>query len=148
MKKFLFAIILLFRIFSDSRLFKSLLTSLRSKLDSEVDEQLYSRQIFVYGKSSQQRLLQSHIVIYGSGLLAAEILKNLAMAGVGKISIIESNNEYFGSQSSILQGNNGDLVKYGKSLNSQIQVRYSRNKFSNHSFYSFVIILGQPITLN
>ena len=41
--------------------------------DVAVDEQLYSRQIFVYGKSAQQALATSNLVILGSnGQLIAE----------------------------------------------------------------------------
>lgn len=53
-------------------------------IPNAIDEQLYSRQIFVYGKSAQQSLSSSHVLIRGSNTaLTAEIVKNLALAGVG-----------------------------------------------------------------
>ena len=55
--------------------------------ETAVDEQLYSRQLLVYGKSAQHRMQDAHILVVGESPLTAEIVKNLALAGVGKISI-------------------------------------------------------------
>lgn len=89
-----------------------------------IDEQLYSRQIAVYGKSAQQQLVGAHVVIYGgSGSLAAEVLKNLAMAGVGRISIVkpDSGAHRVGPEP-YLKGSENDLVAYAQSLNSLVTV--------------------------
>lgn len=64
-----------------------------SEVDSStiaIDEELYSRQLYVYGRSAQQRLSNSHVLVVGNSGLAAEIVKNLAMGGVGKLSICEN----------------------------------------------------------
>lgn len=58
--------------------------------EETVDHSLYSRQLFVYGRSSQKRLQQAHVLIIGDNTLAAEVAKNLALAGVGRISFISS----------------------------------------------------------
>ena len=97
--------------------------------DANIDEQLYSRQIAVYGKSAQQQLLNAHIVIYGSGSLTAEVLKNLALAGIGKISVIENTETRVGP-STYLKGLEKDLVSYARSLNSQISVSHKHKTIS------------------
>jgi ubiquitin-activating enzyme E1 len=92
---------------------------------NSIDEQLYSRQIFVYGKSAQQSLSSSHVLVRGSnGPLAAEIIKNLALAGVGRLSIMK---EFSSKDSSISTPNgmlSGDesLVDYVRSLNPLVVV--------------------------
>ena len=91
-----------------------------------VDEQLYSRQIFVYGKHAQQSLSSSHVVVEGSNKpLAAEIVKNLALAGVGKISIVRGISSSVdaasvGSSLSLCGGES--LAEYARSLNPLISV--------------------------
>jgi hypothetical protein len=87
---------------------------------ADVDEQLYSRQLFVYGVSAQKRLLDARILLRGQGPVLAEIVKNLALAGVGSISIssrLESNS------SPSIKGPARSLAAYARSLNPQIQVR-------------------------
>lgn len=56
----------------------------------QIDEQLYSRQLYVYGRHAQQRLLEGHAILYYDATneqIAAEIVKNLALAGIGRISV-------------------------------------------------------------
>jgi len=59
----------------------------------EVDEQLYSRQLLVLGKKGQQSIQKAHVLIKGVGPLTSEIVKNLAMAGIGKLSITENDSK-------------------------------------------------------
>ena len=92
-----------------------------SQLEAKFDEQLYSRQIFVYGKSAQQQLLNGHVLLYGNGYVTAEILKNLALAGVGKISLIDSDINRIGPESRLI-GEENDLLEYALSLNPNLHV--------------------------
>jgi molybdopterin/thiamine biosynthesis adenylyltransferase len=85
---------------------------------SDIDEQLYSRQLLVYGKSAQQMLMNSTVLVVGSGPLTVEILKNVALAGVGQIVIPLSNEEY----DSMLKGNEESLKSYVQSLNPYCKV--------------------------
>jgi ubiquitin-activating enzyme E1 len=99
-----------------------------------VDEQLYSRQLFVYGRSAQKRLSGSHILLYGGAddvKLLAEVAKNLALAGVGKLSIrmppTRKTKQHSGSpqnhKHSSLLGDSKDLISYCSELNPLVQVR-------------------------
>eukprot|EP01041_Mallomonas_annulata_P003343 gene3343-6615_t len=82
------------------------------------DEQLYSRQMLVYGQSAQQRLFTSNVLVIGDGPLAAEIIKNLALAGVGKLSITESKD----NKHVPLLGDCGSLIEFAKGLNPNVKV--------------------------
>lgn len=49
----------------------------------------YSSQISIFGEQFQKKLKNSHIFIVGAGAIGCELLKNLAMMGIGKITITD-----------------------------------------------------------
>ncbi len=104
--------------------------------DDEVvlDESLYSRQLFVYGKSAQRKLLNAHAVIIGNDLLADEIGKNLALAGVGKITLIKERNSNPSTDN--IRGKGVSLEKYIHELNHHVDVAVAELKDSTASFES------------
>jgi hypothetical protein len=56
-----------------------------------IDYQRYSRQILVYGEESQDIFNNSTVLMSGSGSpLMIEIVKNLALSGVGKIIFVNA----------------------------------------------------------
>ncbi|KAJ1510812.1 hypothetical protein HMI55_006837 [Coelomomyces lativittatus] len=59
-------------------------------MESKADKvTVYDRQIRLWGIEAQSRLEHSRIVIAGTlELLASEVIKNLALAGVGEITLI------------------------------------------------------------
>ena len=56
------------------------------------DEQaaIYDRQIRIWGAGVQKRLMEAKVLILGCTPLAAEVTKNVVLAGVGNLSIIDS----------------------------------------------------------
>ena len=56
---------------------------------SERERERYSRQMILFGDDGQERLRQAHIVIAGAGGLGSPVSLYLAVAGVGKITIID-----------------------------------------------------------
>ncbi|CAD6222332.1 unnamed protein product [Miscanthus lutarioriparius] len=53
----------------------------------EIDEDLHSRQLAVYGRETMRRLFAADVLVSGLNGLGAEIAKNLALAGVKSITI-------------------------------------------------------------
>ncbi|CAA6669297.1 unnamed protein product [Spirodela intermedia] len=53
----------------------------------EIDEDLHSRQLAVYGRETMRRLFASNILISGINGLGAEIAKNLVLAGVKSVTL-------------------------------------------------------------
>ena len=50
---------------------------------------LYDRQIRLWGFGAQQRMRQTTICVLGLGSLATEILKNIVLAGLGRIILVD-----------------------------------------------------------
>ena len=49
---------------------------------AQIDESLYSRQLYVYGEDAMKSMTLSHILIHGTTGLAIEIAKNLILSGI------------------------------------------------------------------
>ncbi|KAK9668516.1 hypothetical protein RND81_13G066100 [Saponaria officinalis] len=54
---------------------------------AEIDEDLHSRQLAVYGRETMRRLFASNILVSGLQGLGAEIAKNLILAGVKSVTL-------------------------------------------------------------
>lgn len=57
--------------------------------DGEIDEGLYSRQLYVYGRDAQKSLKKSRILVLGMSGLGVEIAKNLVLAGVDTLHVYD-----------------------------------------------------------
>lgn len=57
----------------------------------EIDESLYSRQLYVLGKEAMLKMQSSNVLIIGLKGLGLEIAKNVALAGVKSLSIYDPN---------------------------------------------------------
>lgn len=56
---------------------------------AEVDEKLYSRQLYVMGHEAQRRMMQSTVLLIGCGGLGVEIGKNCVLAGINSLIIYD-----------------------------------------------------------
>lgn len=54
---------------------------------NEIDESLYSRQLYVLGHEAMKRMSASHVLIVGMKGLGVEIAKNIALAGVKSLTL-------------------------------------------------------------
>ncbi|ODV92350.1 hypothetical protein CANCADRAFT_56027 [Tortispora caseinolytica NRRL Y-17796] len=55
----------------------------------DIDESLYSRQLYVLGKEAMQQMKSSNVLIIGLGGLGVEIAKNVALAGVKSLTLYD-----------------------------------------------------------
>lgn len=103
------------------------------KDDQAIDTSLYSRQLFVYGESAQLALKHSTILIVGSGMLSNEVLKNIALTGVGKIVFAnwDEGDANTCKQPSIV-GTYHSAAEYATELNRNVKVRKSEGSRSYH----------------
>jgi ubiquitin-activating enzyme E1 len=58
-------------------------------MDGEIDESLYSRQLYVLGHEAMKRMGSSHILVVGMRGLGVEIAKNIALAGVKSLTLFD-----------------------------------------------------------
>lgn len=56
---------------------------------SEEEAALYDRQIRLWGADAQQRMREAHVLIYGFGGIHAEVCKNVVLAGIGAVTIMD-----------------------------------------------------------
>ena len=54
-----------------------------------IDENLYSRQIAVYGKNEMKSMISSKVKVIGINGSSLELCKNLILSGIGKLCIKE-----------------------------------------------------------
>ncbi|KAF7144250.1 hypothetical protein RHSIM_Rhsim05G0223400 [Rhododendron simsii] len=58
----------------------------------DIDEDLHSRQLAVYGRETMRRLFASSVLVSGMNGLGAEIAKNLVLAGVKSVTLHDEGN--------------------------------------------------------
>ena len=56
---------------------------------AEIDESLYSRQLYVLGHEAMKRMSASNVLIVGLKGLGVEIAKNIALAGVKSLTLFD-----------------------------------------------------------
>lgn len=57
--------------------------------NNEIDESLYSRQLYVLGHEAMKRMSASNVLIVGLKGLGVEIAKNIALAGVKSLTLYD-----------------------------------------------------------
>ena len=57
---------------------------------SDIDEGLYSRQLYVLGHDAMRRMASSDVLISGLGGLGVEIAKNVILSGVKSVTLHDS----------------------------------------------------------
>jgi len=55
----------------------------------EVDEKLYSRQLYVMGHEAQRRMMASRAILFGLSGLGAEVAKNCILAGISSLTLCD-----------------------------------------------------------
>jgi ubiquitin-activating enzyme E1 len=58
-----------------------------SQVNSDIDEGLYSRQLYVLGHDAMRRMASSDVLISGLGGLGVEISKNVILGGVKSVTL-------------------------------------------------------------
>ncbi|KAL8692722.1 MAG: hypothetical protein Q9218_002311 [Villophora microphyllina] len=58
--------------------------------NGDIDESLYSRQLYVLGHEAMKRMGSSHVLIAGMRGLGVEIAKNIALAGVKTLTLFDT----------------------------------------------------------
>ncbi|XP_037971257.2 ubiquitin-like modifier-activating enzyme 1 [Plutella xylostella] len=71
----------------DSRSNSSAMANNGTRVEDEIDEGLYSRQLYVLGHEAMRRMASSDVLISGLGGLGVEIAKNVILGGVKSVTL-------------------------------------------------------------
>ncbi|KAL0882803.1 hypothetical protein ABMA27_016349 [Loxostege sticticalis] len=71
----------------DSRSNSSAMANNGTRVEDEIDESLYSRQLYVLGHDAMRRMASSDVLISGLGGLGVEVAKNVILGGVKSVTL-------------------------------------------------------------
>ncbi|KAL7136180.1 hypothetical protein ABFS83_10G012100 [Erythranthe nasuta] len=121
----------------------------------EIDEDLHSRQLAVYGRETMRRLFASNILISGMQGLGAEIAKNLVLAGVksvtlhdtGTVELWDFSGSFLSSEEDL--GKNRALVSVPKlqELNNTVIISTITTELTKEQLSDFQAVVFTDISL-
>lgn len=103
---------------------------------SDAEAVRYDRQIRLWGKSTQQQLMHTNVIVDGIAGVAAEAAKNLVLAGVRGIAVVDAAavGAKDAAENFLMQGESGDT-------------RAARALRSLHRLNPYVRVCGSPAEL-
>lgn len=98
--------------------------------DLEIDESLYSRQLYVLGKEAMKRMMNSRILVIGLDGLGQEVVKNVCLTGVSKVTLFDNRpvteedlcTGFYFRRSDIGKPRDSSVLERFKSLNEYVSV--------------------------
>ncbi|XP_031113064.1 ubiquitin-activating enzyme E1 1 [Ipomoea triloba] len=121
----------------------------------DIDEDLHSRQLAVYGRETMRRLFASNVLVSGLQGLGAEIAKNLVLAGVksvtlhdeGTVELWDLSSNFLFSETDV--GKNRALASVQKlqELNNAVIVSTLTTKLTKEKLSEFQAVVFTDISL-
>lgn len=120
----------------------------------EIDESLYSRQLYVLGKEAMLKMQNSNVLIIGLHGLGVEIAKNVALAGVKSLSVYDPNpvelrdlsSQFFLTEADIgKQRDQATSLKLAE-LNSYVPITVATD-ISEQSLSKYQVIVATDLSL-
>jgi ubiquitin-activating enzyme E1 len=101
-----------------------------SQQNTEIDESLYSRQLYVLGKDAMQSMRKSNVLIHGLNGCGLEIAKCVILAGVNSVVLHDTklatysdlSTQYYLSENDVNKNNRTIVVDKLKELNPYVKV--------------------------
>ena len=125
--------------------------------NTEIDESLYSRQLYVLGHEAMKRMGASNVLIVGLRGLGVEIAKNIALAGVKSLSLYDPaqtqlsdlSSQFFLTPNDVGKPRDQVTVSRVAELNAYtpVKIHQSSGLDDNSQFdkYQVVVLTGVPI---
>ncbi|CAL9201002.1 ubiquitin-activating enzyme E1 2-like isoform X1 [Musa acuminata AAA Group] len=122
---------------------------------AEIDEDLHSRQLAVYGRETMRRLFASNVLVSGLQGLGAEIAKNLVLAGVKSITLHDEGNvelwdlsgNFFFSEEDVGKNRALACVMKLQELNSAVTVSTLSGSLSIEQLSNFQAVVFTDLSL-
>ncbi|KAK3147536.1 hypothetical protein QOZ80_3BG0283550 [Eleusine coracana subsp. coracana] len=122
----------------------------------EIDEDLHSRQLAVYGRETMRLLFASNVLISGLNGLGAEIAKNIALAGVKSVTLHDVGNvemwdlsaNFFLTEDDIGRNRAVACVAKLQELNNSVLVSAVTHELTIEHLSKFQVVVFTDISLD
>lgn len=123
---------------------------LKSELkNGDIDESLYSRQIYVLGVDAMRKMQNSDILISGLGGVGVEIAKNIILGGVKSVTLHDEKNctvkdlssQFYLSKSSVGKNRAESCIKSLSELNNYVTTTAYTGELSDVFLSRFKVIV-------
>ncbi|XP_049853303.1 ubiquitin-like modifier-activating enzyme 1 [Schistocerca gregaria] len=121
----------------------------------EMDEQLYSRQLYVLGRDAMRRLAAADVLVSGLTGLGVEVAKNLALAGVRSLTLHDRDacrlsdlgSQFFLSEEDVGKNRAEASAPRLAQLNSHVSVRCAEGPVTAELVrrYRVLVLAGRPL---
>uniref|UniRef100_A0A452IGX3 Ubiquitin-activating enzyme E1 n=1 Tax=Gopherus agassizii TaxID=38772 RepID=A0A452IGX3_9SAUR len=121
----------------------------RSESPGEIDEGLYSRQLYVLGHEAMRRLAKTAVLVSGMKGLGVEIAKNIILAGVKSVTVHDPGNtqwsdlssQFFLSESDVGRNRAMASQQHLAELNSYVPVTAYTMELSESFLAAFQVVV-------
>lgn len=122
--------------------------------DVRLDENLYSRQLYVLGHEAMQKMMKTKVLVIGLDGLGQEIAKNLCLAGLKSIDLFDKTlvtardlgAGFYLSRSSIAHSRDTAVWPQLRALNKYVSVHVAAK--ADPTAYDIVVSVNQPLEYN
>lgn len=122
----------------------------------EIDEGLYSRQLYVLGHEAMRRMASSNVLISGLGGLGVEISKNVILGGVKSVTLHDNkltkisdlNSQFYLTENDIGKNRASSCCEKLSELNNYVPTRVYDGKLDNETLKKYEIIVLTETTLD
>ncbi|XP_068340086.1 ubiquitin-activating enzyme E1 1-like [Pyrus communis] len=122
---------------------------------NDIDEDLHSRQLAVYGRETMRRLFASNILVSGMQGLGAEIAKNLVLAGVksvtlhddGVVELWDLSSNFFFSEDDVGKNRALACVQKLQELNNAVLISTITTELTKEKLSDFQAVVFTDISL-
>ena len=115
----------------------------------EVDEKLYSRQLYVLGVEAMKRMQQSNVLICGLGGLGVEVAKNVILTGVKSVTLHDTKNitledlsaQFYASEKDVGQNRADVSLNQLRELNQYVPVKVHHGDLNEQFITQFSVVV-------
>jgi len=122
--------------------------------EAEMDEALYSRQLYVFGHEAMRKMQQSNVLLIGLAGLGLEIAKDLALAGIKSLTLHDPRDvrvddlsaQFYSSEEHVGQNRAQVSLDRLSSLNRHVEMKILEGPVNKSTIeqYSLVICSDSP----
>lgn len=129
----------------------------KMEISGGIDEGLYSRQLYVLGHEAMQRMAGARVLIMGVGGLGIEIAKNIVLAGVKSVTLLDKTltsyndlaSQFYLTEADIGQPRDLCSIEKLSNLNQYVPVNLFEGNFTVERLidYQVVVVTETPLAM-